>query len=373
MLVLAVETSCDETSASIVQLEEFDKKNNFLPIKILSNIISSQVKIHQKWGGVVPNLAAREHVKNIVPVLDTALKSAGIKLSEIDVFATTQGPGLIPALLIGTNASKALAYFYQKPLVGVHHIEGHIYANFVRETQNNKICFPIIALVVSGGHTQLMLIKNHLEYEISGQTLDDAVGEAFDKVAKMLDLGYPGGPIVSTYAEASRKNKRINKSQIANRRSQITLPRPMLNSKNLDFSFSGLKTAVLYSYQKSKKKVKDEKQLESLKKSICQEFENAAVEVLVKKTRKAIEKYRPETFLLAGGVAANRHLRDEVEKMLESDYPEIDFKFPPMELCGDNAAMIAIAATYRFELSKNKKVFQNNWKTLEANANLALK
>ncbi len=237
LVILGIETSCDETAISVVRASDEN-------IEVLSNTVSSQVKLHARWGGVVPNLAAREHLKNILPVLNLSLSEAKIRIRDIDLISVTNGPGLIPALLIGTNTAKTLSYLLQKPLLGIHHIEGHIYANFIKDkigenpkpkTQNPK--FPILCLVVSGGHTQLVLMKKHLDYEIVGQTLDDAAGEAFDKVARILGLGYPGGPAIAETAKISNFIRRGG--QISN----FSLPRPMINSNNLNFSISAHKTS----------------------------------------------------------------------------------------------------------------------------------
>ena len=366
MLVLAVETSCDETSVAILDCNKKTKKTN-----LLSNIVSSQVKIHAKWGGVVPNLAAREHVKNIIPVLNEALKKADIRLKNIDLFASTKGPGLIPALLIGTNAAKTLSYFWKKPLLGVQHIEGHIYSNFL---SSPKIKFPLIALVVSGGHTSLILIKNHLKYKILGETQDDAVGEAFDKVAKLLGLGYPGGPIVSKKAdEFDEKFKELDDENLKQEIEAIKFPRPMMDKKNYDFSFSGLKTSVLYFYQKLETEKMNEKTLEIYKDAICKEFQDAAVEVLTTKAKRAIEEFKPKTVVLAGGVAANLTLRKTLEEKTKEVSGNIDYLVPPFEFCGDNAAMIGAVAFYRYlDFEKKNKLdeLENNWKTLEADSNV---
>lgn len=354
MIILGIETSCDETSVSAVKASN-DK------IEILSNVVSSQVKLHAKWGGVVPNLAAREHLKNIIPVLEESLEKASIKREEIDLISVTQGPGLIPALLVGTNFAKTLSYLWKKPLIGIHHIEGHIYANFVGlSNKKSEIKFPILALVVSGGHTQLVLMKDHLKYEIIGETQDDAVGEAFDKVARILDLGYPGGPIIS------------QESEKFNGKSNINLPRPMLNSKDFNFSFSGLKTAVLYA-------TKDYKEKKSLSSSfiseMAHEFQEAAVEVLVKKTMKAAEKYNPKTIMLAGGVSANKELNKQMKESIKNNFPNIIFLTPKSQLSLDNAAMIATAGYYRWKNmnSSQKKEFLENWKLLQADAGLKMK
>ncbi len=351
MRTLGIETSCDETSVSVVEY-----KND--GINVLSNIISSQVKLHAKWGGVVPNLAAREHLKNIVPVLKLALKEAKIKPESLDLISVTNGPGLIPALLIGTSSSKTISYVWKKPLIGIHHIEGHIYANFISKDSQ----FPILCLVVSGGHTQLVLMKDHLKYEIIGQTLDDAAGEAFDKVARILDIGYPGGPAVSKIAENY-------KPQTKNY--DIALPRPMLNRNNFDFSFSGLKTAVLYETKKHPQLLKDKKYITE----ICHEFQQATVDVLVSKTIKAARKYNPKTIMLAGGVAANSELRKQLGEAIRENIPATKYQIPDMEYTGDNAAMIATAACFRWQRTtkaQKGKALQN-WKTLDTNANLKLK
>ncbi len=420
-LILALETSCDETAIAVLRVV------NGLPT-ILSNQISSQVKLHAKWGGVVPNLAAREHVKNIDLLLKTALAEAQILPGELDAIAVTQGPGLIPALLVGVNYAKTLSYLWEKPLIGIHHIEGHIYANFIGDkisvSSNNQktnskqnsnikkdtpskisnlkfqisnlpnIKFPILGLVVSGGHTQLVLMKNHLDYEIVGQTVDDAVGEAFDKVARILGIGYPGGPSVALWA---RKHQKTNNKQQTNSNDQIsnepentlkanevypvatatgaisyklTFPRPMLNKQGFNFSFSGLKTAVLYETKKHTELLKDKKYLAQ----VCHEFEQACVDVLVTKTLRAAEKYAPQTILLAGGVSANLELRSQLGQAIEKKLPQVSFLVPALELTGDNATMIGVAGAFRWErlTDAQKKSALGNWKTLQPNANLKM-
>lgn len=379
MKILAIETSCDETSIAILKGEE--KSGVF---KILANVVSSQVKIHAKWGGVVPNLAAREHLKNIIPVLNETLKKAKVVLSEIDLIAITQGPGLIPALLIGINAAKTLAYFCEKPLIGIHHIEGHIYANYINQKKEGNLSqfkFPVLALVVSGGHTQLILMKDYLNYKIIGETLDDAAGEAFDKIAKIMNLGYPGGPAVAKRA-LEGKSQIMNKFKIQNahkiqsgknKKSKDIFPRPMINSGDLNFSFSGLKTAVLYFYEKIKKEIKDKKNLEAHKNFICWEAQTAIVEVLRKKSLMAIEKYHPQSFFLAGGVAANKELRGDFEKHIKNNLG-VEFTCPLIEYCGDNAAMIAVVAFSKLiKKNINPKKLKENWRDLEADSNLKLK
>ncbi len=362
--ILAIETSCDETAVSIAEI----KNNN---IKILSNVISSQVKIHARWGGVVPNLAAREHLKNIIPVLTLAFQKTRLKPQELDLIAVTQGPGLIPALLIGTNAAKTLSYVWQKPLLGIHHIEGHIYANFIDEPQIFNLksqIFPVLCLVVSGGHTQLILMKKHLNYKIIGETLDDAAGEAFDKVARILNLRYPGGPAIA---------KEANKSKIRNLKFKINLPRPMINSKNLNFSFSGLKTAVLYEtkkFQDSSLKNKKTANWKIFVTAICAEFQQAVIDVLITKTLEAVKIYKPKTVMLAGGVSANTELRNQLKNSLYESFPYIECLVPDIKYSLDNAAMIATAAAFRWKNmnSEQKKKALHNWKTLQPEANLKL-
>ncbi|MFZ5982131.1 MAG: tRNA (adenosine(37)-N6)-threonylcarbamoyltransferase complex transferase subunit TsaD [Patescibacteria group bacterium] len=363
MKILAIETSCDETSASVLE----EKKGK---IRVLSNIVSSQIKIHAKFGGVVPNLASREHVKNIVPVLESALRESKINLRDIDLIAVTKGPGLIPALLIGVSAAKALAYATKKPLLGIHHIEGHIYANFVGESQKSKVKsqkrekieFPVLCLVVSGGHTQLVLMKDHLKYKIIGETQDDAVGEAFDKVARILGLGYPGGPKVSQEAEKFKTRK----LQPANYK--LVLPRPMLNSKDFNFSFSGLKTAVLYETKKHPGRLKNKAYVSEL----CHEFQESVIDVLVSKTIRAGKKYKVKTIMLSGGVSANSELRLRMGEAVQEGLSGVSYQIPELAYCGDNAAMIATAALYRYGKLKDTKKLENNWKKLEAVSSLKL-
>jgi N6-L-threonylcarbamoyladenine synthase len=380
MLILAIETSCDETSAAVLHSDNSPQNSpgDFSArFSLLSDVVSSQVQIHSSWGGVVPNLAAREHLKNILPVIDQAIKDAGVSLKDIDLFCVTQGPGLIPALLIGTNTAKTLSYYYQKSLLGIHHIEGHIYANFFenkRKGNLNQFQFPILNLVVSGGHTQLILMKNHLEYQIIGQTQDDAAGEAFDKVAKILKLGYPGGPIVSQLAEEAEAiiKEKLNKKSGENSEKIPEFPRPMLKSDNLNFSFSGLKTAVLYFFQDLEKKALPKEEKQQWKKIICKSFQDAVVDVLSQKTLQAAKLYEPKTVLLSGGVAANQKLRQTLQENLRKFYPEIFFGSPEINFCGDNAAMIAAAGLARYKSKPNDKSLASNWKNLEAQSDLRL-
>ncbi|MFA6099167.1 MAG: tRNA (adenosine(37)-N6)-threonylcarbamoyltransferase complex transferase subunit TsaD [Patescibacteria group bacterium] len=338
MIVLGIETSCDETAASIIKGERGK-------IKILSHIIASQIKTHSLYGGVVPEVAARQHVLNIVPVIDVALRQAKIKPAKIDVISVTRGPGLITSLRVGTQAAKTLAYLWDKKLVGLNHMEGHIYANWYN---NPQIKFPVLCLVVSGGHTELILMKKHNNYKLIGRTRDDAAGEAFDKVAKLLSLGYPGGPKVQAMAEKGNPTA-------------FDFPRPMINYKNFDFSFSGLKTSVLYLLKKEfnnkKAPVAD----------ICASFQQAVTDVLISKTLAAAKTFRVKNVLLAGGVAANGPLREKLGEEIKNNLPGVGYYFPPLKLCTDNAAMIAIAGYFQAQ----KKNF-TTWKKLEPDPNWEL-
>jgi len=370
MIIFAIETSCDETAVAITKSE----KENFT---IRSETVSSQIKLHAAWGGVVPNLAAREHLKNIIPVIEYCLKKSAIKPEQIDLIATTKGPGLIPALLIGNSVAKTLAWLWKKPLLGVNHIEGHIYANFVGvsskfKVQSSKpIKFPVLCLIVSGGHTQLVLMKNHLQYKIVGQTLDDAAGEAFDKVARMLGLGYPGGPAIAACAAKrgawSVERGAKNDTRYALR--DMRFPRPMINSKDFNFSFSGLKTAVLYLVKKI-----PASRLSALKPQICHEFQQAVVDVLLAKTVTAAKKYRVKTIMLAGGVSANKELREQLGEAIKFEFSSAEYRMPQTEYSIDNAVMIAAAAYYRWKkmTPQQKKLLDSSWKKIETDANLKL-
>lgn len=344
MLILAIETSCDETAASVIR----GAGDN---VQILSNVVSSQIEIHQKYGGVVPEVAAREHVYNILPVIKEALAQAKLTKDDINAIAVTQGPGLITSLHIGTETAKALAYAWNKPLIPVHHIESHLYANFIN---NTTIVLPAMVLTVSGGHTALYLMKNHKGLELIGETIDDAAGEAFDKGAQLMNLGYPGGPIISI--EAEKWNRKKNEKY-----SEINLPRPMLNKPNFNFSFSGLKTALLYTLQKDK----------NWKKRIpeyCFELQEAIVEVLVKKTIKAAEKYGVKTILLAGGVSANKRLREYLVEYTALKLPNVKVNIPEMKYTTDNAAMVGACAYFKLMTGYKPK----KGATITADPNLEL-
>ncbi|MEK9174090.1 MAG: tRNA (adenosine(37)-N6)-threonylcarbamoyltransferase complex transferase subunit TsaD, partial [Patescibacteria group bacterium] len=295
--VLAIETSCDETAVAILRHTESG-------IEVLANIVSSQASLHAAYGGVVPQLAAREHIKNITPVLTEAIEKAAITKEAIDFIAVTQGPGLMPALLIGVNAAKTISLIWGKPLMGIQHLEGHIYANLLQK--NTTLQFPLIALIVSGGHNELVLMQDDFQYEILGETQDDAAGEAFDKIAKLLGLPYPGGPEVASRADEFRTTHDSTSIEPLTNK----FPRPMLTADNFDFSFSGLKTAVLYAVQKESDESKTSPDFVP---SMCHAFQEAVVDVLVGKTRKALSLYSPATFVIAGGVSANVRLREQLK------------------------------------------------------------
>lgn len=354
MKVLSIETSCDETAAAVIDWAH-DQAT------VLANTVSSQASLHAKWGGVVPDLASREHIRNIVPVVEETLDRAKLSPADIDLIAVTEGPGLMPALVVGVSAAKTLSLIWNKPLLGIQHLEGHIYANLLKE--NTTLRFPLLALVVSGGHTELVLMKDHFQYEILGETQDDAAGEAFDKIAKMLGLDYPGGPIVAKRADDFRVN-------IENHESPFSFPRPMLDSDNFDFSFSGLKTSVLYFLKKNI----EQKQNEKFVDEVCHEFQEAVVDVLIGKTKKALRLYSPATFVIAGGVSANVRLRNQLRNLIDTEFPDTQFLTPEFTYSLDNAAMIGIAAALRYEhmSETDREVLKDSYRTLEPNANLPL-
>lgn len=348
MLILGIETSCDETSVSVL---EFFSKTKY---KILSNIVSSQIAIHAPYGGVVPHLAAREHEKNLPIVLKQSLKKSGKTIEEIGAIAVTNGPGLSPALWRGVNFAQELAKKYKKPLVPVNHVEAHIYSAILNK-KNAEVKLPAIALVVSGGHTQLILIEKNRKYKIIGETRDDAAGEAFDKIAKILSLGYPGGPIVSELAKKGKEDF-------------INFPRPMLHLKNFDFSFSGLKTSVLYAFQNLKKE-KGRLSKNDIT-GFCASAQKAIVDVLVIKTLKAAAFYKIKTLLVGGGVSANEELQKQLKKTAKKKISGLKIFFPNQEFFTDNAAPIAYLGALKnkpFGRAQDKPVPAGK---LEADSNL---
>lgn len=392
MLILGIETSCDETAAAVVEGKNVGTQNF---VSVQSNIVSSQIEIHKKYGGVVPEVAAREHVLNILPVVNEALEKAGIphpiplltkervpeRRERLDAIAVTVGPGLITSLLVGVETAKVLSYVWNIPVIPINHIEGHIYANFINRKQN--IEFPAVVLTVSGGHTMLVLMKGHGKYKTIGETRDDAAGEAFDKAAKLLGLGYPGGPVIAAEAEKFIKQdlknpkseilnpKQItnsksqilnfkNKSSIENRKSKIFLPRPMINSKNYDFSFSGLKTALLY-------KIKKDKNYKKKIPEYCHEFQQAVIDVLAHKTVRAAKEYKVNTVMLTGGVAANKELRKQMQEAVKEKLDNARFIMPDLKYTTDNAAMAATAGYYH----ALRKDFIP-WQKLQVDCNLEL-
>lgn len=314
MIILAIESSCDDTCVAILKDKE-----------LLSNVVSSQTEFHNKYGGVMPELASRLHVEKISFVIKEALNKANVTLKDIDYIAFTVGPGLVGSLHVGMQAAKTLALLTNKPLVPIHHLAGHIYANrFVKEFK-----FPLMALVVSGGNTELVYMEDELKFKIIGQTLDDAVGEAYDKVSRLLGTGYPGGPVIDKLAHQGE--------------CVYKLPIPK-NDDSLDFSYSGLKSAVINLTHNM-----NQKNIEFKKEDIAASFQDVATNILIKKVKLALEQYKDiKTFVAAGGVAANSGLREKLETLLSNKkYKDIELILPKLALCGDNAAMIGMCAYYK--------------------------
>ncbi|MGE5425641.1 MAG: tRNA (adenosine(37)-N6)-threonylcarbamoyltransferase complex transferase subunit TsaD [Bacillota bacterium] len=328
MYILGLESSCDESAASILE-----GKGGKVIIK--SSVIASQINIHARYGGVIPEIAAREHVLHILPTIETALTKAKIKPEDIKAIAVTQGPGLITSLIAAVETAKALAIIWNKPIIPVHHIVGHIYADFIGMDIPK---FPALALVVSGGHSNLIYMSGHYSFKVIGRTRDDAAGEAYDKAAKMMGLSYPGGPIIARYADEFRKS---------GKEATVVFPRPMISSGDYDFSFSGLKTSVLYALQKDK----------DWKKRIpeyCYAFEQAVIETLITKTLRAAKAYKVKSIVLAGGVAANDALRQQLRKQTATTLPKVRVRLPEKAYTTDNAAMIASAGYFRYYQKKEK-------------------
>ena len=350
MYILGIDTSCDDTSIAILEIKN-------LKLEILSNVVSSQVKLHAKYGGVYPFLAKREHQKNLPIVLKKAAKN--IDISKIDLIGVTIGPGLEPCLWQGINFAKDLAEKLNKPIVPVNHIEAHILANFLDYQTRQRNLFPAICLVVSGGHTQLILMRDIGKYRLIGETRDDAAGECFDKVARILGLGYPGGPAIAVTA-ANLKPKTYNLKP--------KLPRPMIYQKNYDFSFSGLKTAVLYDFRARPPKIRKSKEYIQ---EMCFEIQQAIIDVLIHKTLRATKDFKAKSIILGGGVAANEELRKQFEKKIKEDYnppttPYIKYLIPDIKYCTDNAAMAAVTAYF------HQREATKDWKKIKANANLRI-
>jgi N6-L-threonylcarbamoyladenine synthase len=381
MKILAIETSCDETAIAILDIKETKTETK---VSVLGNALISQVEIHEQYGGVYPALAKREHSKNLVPILKIALRKSKmltaekqksfdkkieqrlkemlsheqelfelmcaellkIKIPKIDMITVTNGPGLEPALWVGINFAKALNLIWDIPVIPANHMEGHLLASLLKDAEKAKFSlkkplFPMLTLLISGGHTELVLTKKWSDYRIIGQTRDDAVGEAFDKVARMLSLPYPGGPHISRLAEKYRKKHSGEKLP-------YPLPRPMINSKDFDFSFAGLKTAVLYTIKKIPEIT------DKIKESVACEFENSATEVLISKSAQAIEKFGVKTFALGGGVSANKHIRETFKLTLEKNFPETQLFIPSQPLTTDNAIMIGLAGYFKSKIKKTR-------------------
>lgn len=349
MIVLGIETSCDETGISVIR---FHQKG----WEILSNEVFSQIKIHAKYGGVYPLLAKREHQKKLPLVFQRALKKAKISEKEIELIGVVTGPGLEPCLWQGIIFTQKISQNFSIPVVEVNHIEAHIIVNFIEKNfyfLNSQLpkLMPAISLVVSGGHTQLILMEEIGKYRLIGETRDDAAGECFDKVARILGFEYPGGPAIAKLAESKLKSLKYN----------IKLPRPMIHQKNYDFSFSGLKTAVLYDFKSRSKK---ERQSKEYKIEMAREVQEAIVDVLVSKTLKAAKEFKVRSVILGGGVAANDRLRKEFELQLKA--LSLNFFVPPKKFCTDNGAMVAFSAFF------HRKRATKNWQEITAQANLRI-
>jgi N6-L-threonylcarbamoyladenine synthase len=399
MKILAIDTSCDDTSVAVLATEATRNKKQETNIKIISNVVSSQIKIHAPYGGVYPTLARREHQRNLAPVLIKALKQAkllkitnskkqetnksqiqNLKLKtlkkilmrdelllestesfllkyqkpKIDAIAITNGPGLEPCLWQGVNFAKALSFWWGLPIIPINHIKAHLAANFVgvnpkkQETRNKQSLFPAVGLVASGGHTELIYIPKVGQYKLIGSTRDDAAGECFDKTARILGLSYPGGPSLALQAKLKMKNEKL----------KIELPRPMLHSKDFDFSFSGLKTAVLYNFQSQKKSVRES---DDYKIAMAKEIQQSIIDVLVNKTTKAAEHFNAKSIITGGGVMSNKELRKQLE--VQSAKCKVIFFVPPKNLCLDNGAMVGASAL----LDKPKAI---SWQKIKVNGNL---
>lgn len=350
--ILGIETSCDETGVALLRAQQ--TKNSY-KLEVLEHLLHSQISLHRKTGGVVPEVAAREHAVRLPILLEELTEKIGKKKLKnmIDAVAVTNGPGLVTSLLVGVEIGRTIAYAWNKPLVPVNHLEGHIYANLIQDslstksqTTNPKFSFPLLALLVSGGHTELVLMKNHLNYKIIGSTLDDAVGEAFDKSAKLMGLPYPGGPVLAKLASEGKRDA-------------INFPRPMLDRPGFDFSFSGIKTSVA-TYLKNHPRAN--------KKNVAASFEEAVVETLVLKTLRAIKKYKPASVALAGGVSANLHLRETLRRRVYEDCPDTEFLEPQLQYSTDNGAMIAASGAVRY-----LNGFTTPWDKVKVDPNLPLK
>jgi N6-L-threonylcarbamoyladenine synthase len=355
--VLGIETSCDESAVAVVRVVQDFAGSGGYNFDVQSNVIASQVQIHAPYGGVVPEVAAREHVGAIIPTMTAALDRAGVTKDDIDGIAVTSGPGLLSALSVGVETARAVSFALKIPVLGVNHIEGHILSPLLSKDQEEgselkkNVVFPVLALIVSGGHTELLLVRDWGRYELVGATRDDAAGEAFDKVAKMLGLGYPGGPAVAKTAEQGN-------------RAAYDFPRPMIDSDNFSMSFSGLKTAVRYfvaEHQDSEVRTKE------FISDVSASFQQAVVDVLVTKTVRAVNTVGAKSVFLGGGVAANTSLRVQLGAALSRELPDVGFFLPDSSFTGDNAAMIAAAGGIRFLRGE-----ETGWQQLDVDANWEL-
>ncbi|MBP8617623.1 MAG: tRNA (adenosine(37)-N6)-threonylcarbamoyltransferase complex transferase subunit TsaD [Candidatus Pacebacteria bacterium] len=362
MLILSIETSCDETAMALLNISQSKSKIQY---RVLSESVASQIKLHRRYGGVVPNLASREHAKNFPIILKQTLKTSypPISFKNLDLIAATIGPGLLPSLLIGVNGAKTLSWFLNKPLAGVNHLTGHLFSFLLNEEfqtsegysfdlSKQKDVFPAIGLIVSGGHTTLVKLSGFSKIKMLGETRDDAAGECLDKCARLLNLGYPGGPII---AKLAKNNPKITK---------VKFPRPMANSDNYDFSFSGLKTAVLYFVQSLTEQEKKE-----LLPQMCYEIQEAVVDVLIIKALKAAREYSAKSLVLGGGVTANNRLREKI--MLAAQREHLQLFLPPIKYATDNATIMALPAYLRYH-KVSQKILINNWKKLDAKANITI-
>lgn len=327
--ILGIETSCDETSASIV-------KNG---CEEISTVVLTQIDIHKDFGGVVPEIASRHHVKNITMVIEDCLKKANMNINEIDGIAVTYGPGLVGSLLIGIEAAKTLAYVNDIPLIPVNHMSGHIYANQLV----SELKFPLIALVISGGHTELIYMEDHYKFKKIGGTLDDAIGECYDKVARVVDISYPGGPTIDKWAHEGNDTY------------QLPLP---LNDNSYNFSFSGLKSAVINLVHNE-----TQRENEIRKKDLATSFQNVVCEIITKKTMKALKDYQVNNLIVAGGVAANKGIREKLSELCDKE--NINYSFPDIKYCTDNAAMIAASGYYAYKLGYRADLSLNPKSSLE--------
>jgi len=346
MNLLGIDTSCDDTCVAILEVQGSR-------LKVKSNIVSSQIKIHKKYGGVFPTLAKREHKKNLPIVFKKAIKKAKIKENQIDLISVTIGPGLEPCLWVGVNFAKDLAKKLDLPIVPVNHIEAHILINFLQLPTSNFL-LPAVGLVVSGGHTQLILMEKIGKYKLIGETRDDAAGECFDKIARLLGLGYPGGPAIEKFSKFA--NYEVRKLEIG-------LPRPMIKQKNYDFSFAGLKTAVLYDFLKRPEKIRKSKEYKIL---VAKEVQQAVIDVLISKTLRAAKEFSAKSIILGGGVATNEELRKQFLQNCKLQIANCKLIFPPKELCTDNGLMVAVAGYF------NKEKATNDFDKIVAEPNLRI-